>query len=57
MNHQPTADRNALAALLRTVNLGIDARKPLTAGHLKEMAAWRMRQTSGNPADCHSVFR
>jgi transposase len=51
MDQQRTADRNALTALLRAVDLGIDARKPLTAGQLKEMAAWRMRQASGNPAD------
>ena len=38
-----TAALNALIALLRTIDLGIDARKPLTMAHLRAVAAWRSR--------------
>lgn len=42
-----TTDRpatiDALIALLRVVDLGIDARKPLTAKQINEVARWRAR--------------
>ena len=41
MDQQRTADRNALTALLRTVDLSIDARKPLTDRQIKTIAKWR----------------
>jgi transposase len=41
IDHQRTANRNALTALLRTVNLGIDARSPLTDTQIAAIAPWR----------------
>jgi len=38
-----TAAINALIALLRVVDLGVDARKPLTATQITAIAAWRRR--------------
>ena len=38
-----TAAVNALTALVRVADLGIDARRPLTAGQIAAMAAWRAR--------------
>src|SRR5215212_2573048 len=38
-----TAAVNALTALVRVADLGIDARRPLTAGQITAMAAWRAR--------------
>lgn len=43
MSGERTANINALTALLRVVNLGIDARKPLTASQVAEVAHWRSR--------------
>ena len=40
---QRTATSNALTALLRTHELGIDARKPLTPTQIRQIAAWRGR--------------
>jgi transposase len=40
-----TATINALTALLRTHDLGIDVRKPLTAGQIAEIRSWRPRPT------------
>jgi transposase len=39
-----TADRNMLTALLRSFDLGIDARKPLTDAQVRIVAAWRVRR-------------
>jgi DNA polymerase III psi subunit len=39
-----TADRNMLTALLRSLDLGIDARKPLTDAQVRRVAAWRARR-------------
>lgn len=44
MTRQRTAAINALTALLRSVELGIDARKPLTQNQIQEVASWRARQ-------------
>lgn len=41
MDGQRTASRNALTALLRTIDLGIDARRPLTDKQIASIAAWR----------------
>ena len=43
MNSQRTADRNALTALVRTIDLGIDARRPLTDTQVALIAGWRIR--------------
>lgn len=43
MDSRRTAERNALTALLRSFELGIDARKPLTDTQVKEVAGWRQR--------------
>jgi transposase len=43
MTAERTATRNALIALLRVVDLGIDARKALTAKQLGEVCRWRAR--------------
>lgn len=43
MTTERTATINALTALLRVVDLGIDARKPLTAKQVSEVARWRTR--------------
>lgn len=44
MTRERTATVNALTALVRTVDLGIDARKALTLGQLRLIAGWRARQ-------------
>ena len=43
MTGERTAAINALTALLRVVDLGIDARKPLTPRQVSEVARWRTR--------------
>ena len=43
MSTERTATINALTALLRVVDLGIDARQPLTATQIATLAAWRTR--------------
>lgn len=43
MSDERTACVNALTALLRVVDLGIDARKPLTGEQIHQAAAWRTR--------------
>lgn len=43
MSTERTATINALTALLRVNDLGIDARRPLTAGQITTIAAWRTR--------------
>jgi len=43
MSTQKTAAVNALTALLRTVNLGVDARKKLTGTLIGHAAGWRAR--------------
>lgn len=44
-----TAAINALTALVRTEDLGVDARKALTMSQVRQIAAWRAR--SGEPVD------
>ncbi|QGN33550.1 IS110 family transposase [Microlunatus sp. Gsoil 973] len=43
MTTERTATINALIALVRVVGLGIDARKPLTAKQVADIARWRAR--------------
>lgn len=43
MDSRRTADRNALTALLRSFDLGLDAWKPLADAQVREVAAWRQR--------------
>src|SRR5690625_1130789 len=43
MSTERTANANALTALLRTADLGLDARRPLTSGQIVEVATWRTR--------------
>ncbi|WP_040797749.1 IS110 family transposase [Nocardia higoensis] len=46
LDQQRTASRNALTALLRTIDLGIDARRPITNPTIAAIAGWRA--TSGD---------
>ncbi|GAA5189654.1 IS110 family transposase [Arthrobacter gyeryongensis] len=50
MDTQRTSARNALTALLRTLDLGIDARSPLTAAQVTTVQGWRARQGDGAAA-------
>jgi len=43
ITNERTAAINALLALLRVVDLGVDARGTLNAGHITAIAAWRTR--------------
>jgi len=43
MTSERTRAVNALTAILRTTDLGIDARRPLTARHITQAAGWRAR--------------
>jgi transposase len=43
MDSRRTAERNALTALLRSFDLGMDARKPITDTQVREVAGWRQR--------------
>lgn len=51
-----TADRtraiNALTALLRTIDLGMDARRPLTTSQVTTITGWRARQEATWLATC-----
>lgn len=42
IDHQRTANRNALIALVRSCDLGVDGRRPLTDRQLRTIAAWRV---------------
>lgn len=46
LDQQRTANRNALLALLRSVDLGIDARKPLTNAQVRTIATWRISRAA-----------
>lgn len=43
VDHQRTMNRNALNALVREINLGLDTRKALIDRQLNEISAWRHR--------------
>jgi transposase len=47
VEQQRTANRNALNALVRTIDLGIDARKALTDQQVADISSWRARATDG----------
>lgn len=47
MDQQRTANRNALTALLRSFELGIDARKPITDAQIATIAGWRVTRDAG----------
>ena len=44
MTGERTANVNALTGLVRAVELGIDARKPLTGSHIADISHWRTRE-------------
>jgi hypothetical protein len=48
LDTQRTACRNALTALLRIANLGVDARRAVSDAQVTAIAAWRL--TGGSPA-------
>ena len=50
MDTQRTGARNALTALLRTLDLGIDARSPLTPDQITTVQGWRPRHSDGPAA-------
>jgi transposase len=51
MDQQRTANRNALNALIRTTELGVDARRPLTNAQVRTIATWRIgRHEASTPA-------
>src|SRR5690606_20808086 len=52
-DQQRTANKNALTALLRTTDVGVDARKPLTDAQISTIAAWR----TGRDEPSHRIFR
>jgi transposase len=58
MTGERTRAVNALTALLRTIDLGVDARKPLTARQVAAIAAWRGRDEDATTATCrHEAVR
>ncbi len=50
MEHQGTANRLMLTALLRTLDLGVDARKALTDAQITQISRWRVRSGDDLPA-------
>ncbi len=52
MTGERTRTINALIALVRTIDLGIDARKPLTARQISTIAGWRDRDEHASTATC-----
>jgi len=58
MTGERTRAINALTALVRTIDLGIEARKPLTASQISTIAAWRGRDEDATTATCrHEAVR
>lgn len=47
IDQQRTANRNALNALARQIDLGLDARRALTDRQVTEIGGWRARPTDG----------
>lgn len=52
MTTERTGAINALTALLRTVDLGIDARHPLTTAQITTISGWRAREEAAWLATC-----
>lgn len=50
MDQQRTASRNALTALLRTIDLGVDARKPISDAQITAICAWRITTAEADTA-------
>lgn len=58
MARDRTAAINALTALLRSVDLGLDARKPLAVSQIQTIAAWRERDEEFGTRTCrHEAVR
>ncbi|WP_040833457.1 IS110 family transposase [Nocardia brevicatena] len=57
LDQQRTANRNALTALLRTIDLGVDARKSLTNEQIRAVAAWRIARADTTVADARAIAR
>lgn len=55
IDNQRTANRNALNALVRTVELGVDARKPLSDGQIRTIATWRIRRNVQSPNGAEAI--
>ena len=49
MDTQRTANRNALTAILRSFDLGIDARTPITDAQVRTITGWRSRSSDDGP--------
>ncbi|UUX60379.1 IS110 family transposase [Glutamicibacter halophytocola] len=45
VEEQCTADRNALNALVRQIDLGLDSRKALTDAQITDISNWRLRES------------
>jgi transposase len=56
IERQRTANRNALTALVRCVDLDVDARRPLTDYQVRSISAWRVNG-AGKSADGIEVAR
>lgn len=54
MSGERTRAVNALTALLRTVDLGVDARRALTTATIATVAAWRTRSDTGTLGICRA---
>lgn len=58
MTSERTRTVNALIALVRTVDLGISARTPLSAAQITTIAGWRDREEDATTATCrHEAVR
>ena len=54
MTCERTRAVNALTALVRTVELGVDARKSLAYSQIREIATWRSRSEDATAATCRA---
>ena len=52
---QMTRAINALTALVRTVEFGVDARKSLSCSQITAIMTWRTRSEDATAATCHAV--
>ncbi|MGZ4533506.1 MAG: hypothetical protein ACXVXP_14315 [Mycobacteriaceae bacterium] len=52
MTGERTRTINTLTAVVRTIDLGIDARMPLTGAQITTIAAWRDRDDDATTATC-----
>ncbi len=56
IDQQRTANRNALTALLRTADVGVDARKPVTDEQIRMIADWRTGRGTA-PGNGRTILR